>query len=132
MKSYARIDAGVVAELFATDGDIAEMFHPDLVWVEIPDGVSPEQGWSYADGQFTPPPPPSAEQLASAALAQRTSLMEWATREIAPLQDAVDLDEATADEVSRLKTLKQYRVSLSRLEQQEGWPASITWPAYPG
>lgn len=34
MKTYARIESGVVVELFETDGDITQMFHPDLVWVE--------------------------------------------------------------------------------------------------
>lgn len=132
MRSYARIDGGIVVELFSTDGNIAEMFHPDLIWVEIPEGETPVEGWGYNGETFSPPSPPSDEQLAFAALTQRASLMEWASLQIAPLQDAVDLDEATAEETARLKALKQYRVALNRLEQQEGWPATIEWPTFPG
>lgn len=35
MKNYARIENGLVAELFETAGDMAELFHPALVWIEI-------------------------------------------------------------------------------------------------
>ncbi|WP_367863933.1 phage tail assembly chaperone [Pseudomonas nitroreducens] len=31
----------------------------------------------------------------------------------------------------KLKEWKQYRVSLSRLDQQAGWPADIQWPVAP-
>ncbi|CAI8931311.1 MULTISPECIES: hypothetical protein [unclassified Pseudomonas] len=35
MKTYARIFNSTVVELFSTDGNMAEMFHPDLLWVDI-------------------------------------------------------------------------------------------------
>lgn len=54
MKSYARIQDGAVAELLETDGDITEMFHSSLVWVECGEDVQP--GWAYAEGAFSPPP----------------------------------------------------------------------------
>lgn len=50
---------------------------------------------------------------------------------IAPLQDAVDIDEATPDEESRLRLWKKYRVALSRVPEQESYPNSIDWPAPP-
>lgn len=47
MRTYARIDEGIVMELFSTDGDMAEMFHPDLVWVDVTEVVPrPVQGWT--------------------------------------------------------------------------------------
>ncbi|MFJ2491494.1 hypothetical protein ACIOV9_08100 [Pseudomonas iridis] len=47
MKTYARVSEGLVHELFVTDGDMAEMFHPDMIWVEITDLVpEPVVGWS--------------------------------------------------------------------------------------
>lgn len=55
MKTYARIENGAVVELFETDGDIAEMFHPDLVWIEAPVGVA--VGYSYNAGTFAPSAP---------------------------------------------------------------------------
>jgi hypothetical protein len=57
MKTYARIENGVVAELFETDGDIAEMFHPSMVWIEAPANVA--VGYSYSAGSFTPPAAPA-------------------------------------------------------------------------
>lgn len=131
MSNYARIDDGLVAELLSTDGDITEMFHPGLVWIEVPVGVDVAAGWSFADGEFSAPPPPSAEQLATIAFDQRAQFMQWATGKIEPLQDAIDLGEATQEETELLKALKQYRVALNRLDQQEGWPSAIQWPSPP-
>ncbi|MEE5118069.1 DUF4376 domain-containing protein [Pseudomonas alliivorans] len=45
MKTYARIDNGKIFELLETGGDISQMFHPDLLWVAVPDGISPLAGW---------------------------------------------------------------------------------------
>lgn len=60
-QTYARIDKGVVVELFTTSGDIAEMFHPSLTWIDIT-AVSPQPqvGCSYAGGKFSAPSAPSA------------------------------------------------------------------------
>lgn len=76
------------------------------------------------------------------ALAQQEQLMAGITAElarrrvvadqaIAPLQDAVDLDEATEAEADLLKSWKRYRVALSRLHEQAGCPTEIDWPASP-
>lgn len=81
---------------------------------------------------FQPPPPPTDEELAIRALQNRDGLLQLAALRIAPLQDAVDLDEATDEETAKLKALKQYRVDRNRIEQQDGWPQSIQWPALPG
>ncbi|QHJ76927.1 MAG: hypothetical protein [Bacteriophage sp.] len=71
------------------------------------------------------------EALKDEALAQRDSLLAMATDKIAPLQDAVDLDMATDEEVASLKEWKKYRVQLSRVEQQAGFPADMEWPKSP-
>ncbi|OLU22536.1 hypothetical protein BVH03_24975 [Pseudomonas sp. PA15(2017)] len=77
------------------------------------------------------PPPPSTEQLISQATARCTQLLQVATQAIAPLQDAVDLGEATEAEQAALLAWKRYRIALNRIEQQEGYPHSIEWPASP-
>jgi hypothetical protein len=47
MKTYARIVNNTVVELFSTDGNMAEMFHPDLIWVDITDITPlPQIDWS--------------------------------------------------------------------------------------
>lgn len=73
----------------------------------------------------------AAEQLlvmVSADLAQRRAVADAA---IAPLQDAVELEEATEAEAILLIEWKRYRVALSRLPEQEGYPNEIDWPAPP-
>ncbi len=77
------------------------------------------------------PPPPTPEQRAEMALHQRDALMNEATLKIAPLQDAVELDIATATEKKNLNTWKLYRVALNRIEQQPGFPTQIDWPKAP-
>ncbi|QXI50269.1 tail fiber assembly protein [Pseudomonas anuradhapurensis] len=73
----------------------------------------------------------AAEQLlavVTADLAQRRAAADAA---IAPLQDAFDIGEATPDDEACLKLWKKYRVALSRLTEQEGYPNEIDWPAPP-
>jgi hypothetical protein len=62
-------------------------------------------------------------------VARRRSAADFA---IAPLQDAMDIDEATDADVALLKAWKKYRVALNRLPEQLGYPITIDWPAAPG
>lgn len=95
--------------------------------------------------EFGPVLAPEPEVLAAAALRTRSRLNAEATTTIArlqvaleTLQDAVRLNLATAPEVAALP-LKQaaldawcaYRVYLSRIESQAGFPAVIDWPTVP-
>lgn len=67
MKTYARIEDGQVAELFQTDGDISQMFHPSLVWMDVTNSnPQPQPGWEYANGAFIQP----VENLTQAQAAQ--------------------------------------------------------------
>lgn len=61
-------------------------------------------------------------------LAKRDALMAEAAARIAPLQDAVDLNEATPAETAALTVWKRYRVQLNRIEQQAGYPDTVDWP----
>ncbi len=54
-----------------------------------------------------------------------------ATLKINILSDSVDLGLATNDEISMLSALKKYRVLLSKISAQTGYPMSIEWPEYP-
>lgn len=72
------------------------------------------------------------EQILLAANARRDELLTVASLRLAPLQDAIDEDSATDDEVLRLKQWKKYRIALNRLEQQESFPNHIDWPLLPG
>lgn len=76
-------------------------------------------------------PPPTIEQLATQTQWRRNSLLSEAAIHVAPLQDAVDLGEATDKEQDQLRAWKQYRVLLNRITQQEGYPTLVDWPEIP-
>lgn len=73
----------------------------------------------------------AAEQLLAEVQAETARRRQVADTAIVPLQDAVDVDDATADEDALLKLWKKYRVALNRLPDQEGYPSQIDWPAPP-
>ncbi|MBA1195723.1 tail fiber assembly protein [Pseudomonas plecoglossicida] len=73
----------------------------------------------------------AADELLADVAAEQALRRAAADTAIAPLQDAVDLDEATELEVAALKQWKRYRVALNRLPDQPGYPSAIDWPAPP-
>ena len=75
-------------------------------------------------------PPPALDPVV-AAQTQIAHLRAEADYAIAPLQDAVDIDEGTEAELATLKAWKKYRVALSRVPEQDGYPLAIDWPAAP-
>ncbi|AOX08678.1 hypothetical protein Q5O_09840 [Pseudomonas putida JB] len=65
------------------------------------------------------------------ATEKAAELRQAADYAIAPLQDAVDLDESTEAEAAALKEWKRYRLALGRLPAQPGYPELIDWPTPP-
>lgn len=63
------------------------------------------------------------------ANATKTALINNASEQIAPLQDAVDLDMATDDERVRYTEWRKYRVLLTRVDTSAA--PQITWPEVP-
>lgn len=119
----------------------------------IPFTASPEDSEAYGRElfaravtlEFGPILEPETPALAQAALLTRARLSALATSTISTLQpaletllDAVRLNLATEAEAASLP-LKQaeldawcsYRVYLSRIETQAGYPAVIQWPSAP-
>ncbi|MBO3274125.1 tail fiber assembly protein [Pseudomonas schmalbachii] len=80
---------------------------------------------------LTDPPPPTPEQVKVMAEAKRQQLLVEASMHVAPLQDAVDLGEASPEEVIALQEWKRYRIALNRLPTSAGWPDNIEWPTPP-
>ena len=70
MSNFARIQSGVVAELFTPPAgvSIASCFHSALLWVDVTAQPTVVPGWSYSGGVFTPPAALAAPVL---TLAQR-------------------------------------------------------------
>jgi hypothetical protein len=97
--------------------------------------VSIDDGFKVAPPEQAPPPIdpiPTPEELAQLALEARDRLLTNATIRIAPLQYAVDLGDASHDDMEKLNAWKQYSVALNRIEVQAGFPQSINWPVMPG
>lgn len=153
MQTYAHIDQGRVAEIigplsYAEDvtdengevihkaGDdisIENRYTPEFVaaLVEVT-GLDPmpTAGMVYDGTNFSEyvPPAPSAADILAANTATRDALLVQATQAINPLQDAVDLDEATPAETALLKLWKQYRVTVNRVDLTQANPV---WPTPP-
>ncbi|EAX4620764.1 tail fiber assembly protein [Salmonella enterica subsp. arizonae] len=69
--------------------------------------------------------PEKAAQLRQAE-ETKSRLLQMASGKIAPLQDAVDLGEATDDEKARIMAWKKYRVQVNRVDT-----SSPIWPEIP-
>ncbi|MEQ5724235.1 tail fiber assembly protein [Providencia rettgeri] len=67
--------------------------------------------------------------LISQAESKKQSLLAEATKAIAPLQDAVDLNMATDTEIGLLAAWKKYRVLLNRVDTSAA--PDIDWPEKP-
>lgn len=86
--------------------------------------------WSYLVTAEMKAEQEAAKILANAQV-ETARLRLIADKAIAPLQDAVDIDDATPQEEALLKLWKKYRVALNRLPDQPGYPETIEWPTAP-
>ena len=135
-----RVGGDLVLTLYLPNGPDStddERFPNDLV--DVADGLVvlpgkpadqqfPMLGYAAIDWCQVQTAAQKAETLARATLLQCRAVADTA---IAPLQDAVDLAEATTEETEMLKAWKRYRVALSRLPEQAGWSTEIDWPTPP-
>ena len=55
MARYARIEQGSVREVVETTGRIEELYHPDLLWVELRGRPEVVPGWIVGPGGFSLP-----------------------------------------------------------------------------
>lgn len=112
---------GVLAVSVTKDGEPTDLAHSITLHVAVdslPVQTVPELA------------APAADPLESAhtEIARLRAIADYA---IAPLQDAVDVDEATDADVASLKAWKKYRVALSRVPEQAEYPDVIDWPVAP-
>ena len=71
---------------------------------------------------FTPPQPPTPEELAATVRAQRDALL-------AATDKYMTTDYPLSDEAKA--AIKAYRQALRDIPQQEGFPENVVWPAKP-
>lgn len=121
----------------------ADIINPPDGRVSLPTDRDPQPSaaptWPAAVGIIDWTQVVTLEMKAEAAAAQHLAAVQAdaatcraaADSAIAPLQDAVDIDDATDAEFAALKAWKKYRVALNRLPEQPGYPAEIDWPVAP-
>lgn len=90
--------------------------------------------WDEQQGKWIKDEEQEGAWLIQQATSQRQHLMAEATQEIAVLTDALDpaiIDTPSPDDKVKLLAWKAYRVELSKIDQQTGYPRTINWPAKP-
>ncbi|MDR5765051.1 tail fiber assembly protein [Caballeronia sp. LZ028] len=129
---YALVDASnSVVSVILWDGDDSQWSPEEgLRAIALPEGSAVGPGWNFDGTDFMGPAPvvPNAAEILAANTATRDDLLAQAALAIGPLQDAVDLGEATAAESASLTKWKQYRVAVNRTDLTQIAPA---WPAQP-
>lgn len=108
--------------LFPVGLSVAEVSPEDM-----PEGADCDGQWIF-DGQSIKRREVTGTEKAAIAEAQRAELMALATEQIAPLQDAEDIGDATPDETAALLAWKKYRIALNRLDVTA---ENINWPVAP-
>ncbi len=92
-------------------------------------GIVNEETLEVTGGTWVETSGPSKEDYVAEAISIKAQLLAKVSILIAPLQDAVDLEEATPEEAARLKVLKTYRVQLNRVDTSLA--PDIVWPTKP-
>lgn len=90
----------------------------------------PDNTSMLVDGQWAPDPQKLAAAQKAAQDAAVAAGMNEAARQIAVLQDAVDLGIATDAEAAGYTAWRKYRVLLSRVQQDPAYP-NVTLPKQP-
>lgn len=95
---------------------------------EVDPSTVPENvlgNFTFIDGIFTDIRPTDIQ----INLIKKENLLYEASTKIAPLQDAVELEIATEEEIALLNNWKKYRVLLNRVDPTKS--ANIEWPEVP-
>jgi hypothetical protein len=151
MSNYAVINTvtGIVENMILWDGTEESGWYPPEGCIAVQTDVA-GIGWTYVDGVFIPPPipevpPPTPEQILASQSTKLQGLTQLAaaqksalTNRIGTLNDAIELEMATPEEVAELPVRqaqllewKRYAVYLGRVTSQEGWPPDVEWPVQP-
>lgn len=94
---------------------------------------TPDHLWKDTDWWIDPVTAAAAEEatIKSSVDAKIQTELARINSVILPLQDAVELDIATEDEVDLYKQWRTYRVLINRVSTQAGYPLNVDWPASP-
>ncbi|PKC47794.1 tail fiber assembly protein [Pantoea ananatis BRT98] len=123
-------EKGIVAAIANNFTDVSSLFPDGLSVTEI---ENTEQnrladntgGWVF-DGKGIVERIYTEQELTAFAEAEKAKRLVAASKVVAPLQDAADLEMATDEEKARLLSWKKYRVMLNRVDT-----AKPDWPQAP-
>ncbi|MEX0448092.1 tail fiber assembly protein [Xenorhabdus sp. SGI246] len=94
----------------------------------LPDGVDILGNWQYINGSIVPREY-TKDELIIQAKKKKQELLIDANAVISPLQDAVDLNIETEQEIIALTEWKRYRVMINRIDCSN--TPNIKWPKKP-
>lgn len=114
---------GDVSALWPQDNSVAE-----IPLENVPEGFTARGEWVF-DGSTIVAKTYTTEEYRTQAEAKRAVFYTTASAAMSPLQDAVDVDDATDEEIALLKIWKKYRVALNRLDLSTA--PDIIWPGIP-
>lgn len=120
-----------------SDVELAYQKASGLIALSDEDWASVGPGYSYVNGTLVAPPAKTPEEIqtklnaekVAVNTAKKAELITVAIDRVSVLQDAVDLEMATDDEIAMLKTWKTYKVLLSRTNTNV--QENISWPSAP-
>lgn len=121
-------DTGVIRSI---SDDTSRLYPVGMTVVEIdslPDGCDIFGGWVFKNGGIVPRVIPQ-EEKEQTAKKTKSALIDLATKAMAPLQDAKELNIATNNELSKLNEWMTYRVAINRVDTSQS--TDIEWPAAP-
>lgn len=111
--------------------DVSRLYPVGFNVVEVdtlPEECDCNGGWIF-DGEKVVKRIYLPDELKEQARRKQRRLLDEATKVIAPLQDAVDLDIATDAEKAALLAWKKYRVLLNRVDITQA--PDVEWPEVP-
>ncbi|WP_162285874.1 tail fiber assembly protein [Pantoea stewartii] len=123
-------EKGIIAAIANNFTDVSSLFPDGLSVTEVENTeqnrlVDNNGGWVF-NGQEIVQRIYTKEELTAFAEAEKAKRLLAASKIVAPLQDASDLDIATEEEKARLLSWKKYRVMLNRVDT-----AKPDWPQTP-
>lgn len=136
---YARIENNKVEEIFETDRNIADVFHPSITWVDINSIVpTPQCDWDAVDNagvwSFTAPSGPTKKELWSDYQTLAKDTLSKTAVTVERIAEAVSLGLTTwtaVDVVAFMQYRRDLRAILSQVQPTIIPSALPIAPAYP-
>lgn len=97
-----------------------------------------KDGWAEitkGEAELIANPPPTEEEIDAKKEAENIAFLSYEAKRAADaieiLDDAIEFEMATDEEVAQHKELRKYRLLLSRVPSQADYPLNPAWPECP-